>query len=119
MLNRRRWPSLVCLLILSAVAIYIWSPPWRSYPAITHPEADQLLRQLYTAGSSRDLERLSVTRQRFNKLLTDNAITAAEQAAFEKIFQRAESHSWDSAARECLRFAENQIGRVLPLKNRR
>lgn len=119
MLNRRLWLNSILLVVLSGVAIYVWSPRWRSFPAISHPEADRLLRQLYTACSARDAERLSVARERFNSLKNNKAITDAEQAAFEKIFKLAESQTWDVAARHCLNFAKDQIGRSRSEKHQR
>ncbi len=116
MWNRRSWLNSIFLVVLTGAAIYVWSPRWPSFPVITHPEADRLLRQLYTACSSRDMEKLSAARERFEILKNNNIVTVTEQSAFEKIFKWAERQFWNIAARDCLRFAEDQIGRARDIK---
>jgi hypothetical protein len=114
--ERRTSLTLATLVILGLIAVYLWMPRWPQYPVITHPEADLLVRQLYTACSSRDDQRLAAAGQRFQALVEGAAISPAERQAFERIFDMAKAGNWDIAAKASLRFAEDQVGRAKPFK---
>jgi hypothetical protein len=108
--QRTTW-TLLALFVLGGIAVYLWMPRLTYYPKVTHPEADKLMRQLYTACSSKDEQRLTAAEERFQKLIDAETISAAERGAFEKIFKMARAGSWEKAASDCLRFAQDQVSR--------
>ncbi|HMO13248.1 MAG TPA: hypothetical protein PKD64_01460 [Pirellulaceae bacterium] len=108
--QRTAW-TLLALVVLGGIAVYLWMPRLSLYPKVTHLEADKLMRQLYTACSSKDEQRLAAAHERFQKLIEADTISLAERKVFEKIFKTAQTGSWEKAATECLRFAQDQVYR--------
>lgn len=79
------------------------------HPEVTSAENLTLLRALYTACSSQNLERLDKVEKEINRTRSAGLLTDEELASFEAIIAEARGGEWDEAARESYRFAEAQV----------
>lgn len=106
--SRLRW-LLGVLTVTTLTVVVVWWPGCRTYPPASSPEALTLMKQLYTACNTRNLDRLTKTEQRANQLEQEGQLTAQERAAVQRIIDQAKAGDWDRAQRESLKYAEDQV----------
>jgi hypothetical protein len=110
-----KWGALA---LLAIALLVIWRPGCRYYPPVTSPEGMQLVKLLYAACNTRDQARLSMAEKQFADLVGQEKVTPREKTAFESIISLAKAGKWEEAERASFRFAEDQIGRGHPSKER-
>lgn len=80
-----------------------------SHPEVTSPEALQLIKLVYTAANTHNVDRLKACRERFNELVDSGKLSPAEQRSFESIIADAEQGDWETAQNQSLNFARSQL----------
>lgn len=100
--------------VLVVTILVIWRPGCRNYPPVTSPEGMQLIKLLYAACNTRELDRLERAEKEFAELVRQEKVTPREKASFESIFALARAGKWEQAEKAAFRFAEDQIGRGHP-----
>lgn len=113
----RRWWTAAAAVALSIVAVAIWWPGRRDYPAVTSREALYHLKLLHTACGARDERRLAEVEAGVERLSGDGTLTVAERAGFNSIIGLAKEGNWEQAQQAAFKFAQDQVGRGHPAPN--
>jgi hypothetical protein len=106
-----KWMMLAGLLLAAAL---VWRPGCRHYPQITSPQGMQLVKLLYTACNTRDLNRLESAEKQLAAIKLEGKISASEIVSFEAIIAQAKRGEWAQAEKASFRFIEDQVGRGHP-----
>ncbi len=96
----------VLIAILACIFIF---PGCRSQPRATSAESMDLIKQVYTACNTKNIERLDRAEAMLKTLIDQQLISGAEQVEFESILTQAREGKWDVAQRRALAFAEAQV----------
>ncbi|MCC6511329.1 MAG: hypothetical protein IT423_19665 [Pirellulaceae bacterium] len=81
----------------------------REHPQVTSRHSLDLIKQVYTACNTRNPERLTRCRQKYDQLVAQGELSDAEQASFQRILQSADSGDWPAAQSASLQFARDQV----------
>jgi hypothetical protein len=115
MTERIKYLLLVVLIIL---LIYLWGPRWRSYPAVTSPEALGLIKLMYNVASAEDRDAVKDVYLELADLKHRKLLSPAEIRSFDKILDLLHSEEFAAAAGASRQFAEDQLGRgQMPSRN--
>lgn len=100
----RSWKQLfiMCLLMCCLAGC-------REHPRVTSAESLEFIKQVYTACNTKNSERLTACRSKFDELISQGQLGPAEQESFRKILGMAEAGEWQEAERSSLQFARDQI----------
>jgi hypothetical protein len=91
---------MVCLVALA----WVWLPG-KTFPKLSSPESDRLVRLLSTACGRQNAEQLGEVKQELQSLDLPNA----ERQAFEEIIAIAERGQWREAHQASIKFAADQV----------
>ena len=103
-MNQSSLLKLGLLAVCVGALIWVWMPR-TTYPKVTSPESDRILRLLGTACGSQNEERLQNTKAEIAKL----QLPEAEQQAFARIISLAEAGRWEEAKQASIEMAEDQV----------
>ena len=103
-MNQTNFWKMGLLVFSIGLLIWIWMPR-ATYPKVSSPESDRILRMLGTACSSRSSERIENVKAEIAKL----NLPEAESKAFEQIIALADEGRWPEAQRASLLMAADQI----------
>lgn len=92
------------LVVAAGACLWLWLPR-TTYPRISSPESDQLMRQLATACGSQNAERLQVVKDELAKL----ELSETERQAFQRIIDMADQGRWREAQQASIQFAADQV----------
>lgn len=102
------WILGVAILSLSILGFVGWFMK-PHYPEVTSPDNLTLMRALYTACSSQNLERLDRVDRAVTKTYASGNMTQPERDSFAGIIAQARGGDWHAAAQASYRFAEDQV----------
>ena len=94
--------ALVCLLLISLAGC-------REYPRVTSRASLDLIKQVYTACNTANVERLAKCKEEIAELIASGELTPSEQQSFERIIALADAGQWQAASAESLQFAQDQV----------
>jgi hypothetical protein len=103
------WMIASAIAVLSIVAGCVWWANRPSYPEVSSSQSLMLMRALYTACSSQNLERLERVDRAVTEASESGEMTPPERDSFVVIITQARDGRWDEAARESYQFAESQV----------
>ncbi|MBM4073549.1 MAG: hypothetical protein FJ271_32200 [Planctomycetes bacterium] len=106
--SRFKW-LLVTLATLAVAVTVVWWPGCKQYPEVTSAESLSLMKLLYNACNTRDLDKLSRVEQGIDRLASEGKMSAGEQDAFRAIIAIAKQGDWQRAQERSLRFARDQV----------
>jgi hypothetical protein len=101
--------SAVAVLVIAVVVI--WWPGCHKYPAATSRESYVLMKALYTACNTKNVDSLSKIERWVDQAAREGKLGPAEQDAFAGIIGMAKNGQWQEATKETYRFSEDQVGR--------
>ncbi len=78
-------------------------------PRATSAESMDLIKQVYTACNTKNLERLDAAEVKLKLLVEQQLISTPEQEEFEAIVAIARERKWEESQRRALAFAEAQV----------
>ncbi len=84
--------------------VWVWMPR-ATYPKVTSPESDKILRLLGTACGSRSPERL----QNVKDVIAKTQLPPEELQAFEQIIALADDGRWEQAQQASRDMATDQV----------
>lgn len=90
----------VCVLAL----IWVWMPR-ATFPKVSSPDSDRILRLLSTACGSQNSDRLQSVKDELAKL----SLPEAESNAFQQIISLADAGRWKEAQTASLQMANDQV----------
>lgn len=104
----RTW-KVALLGIVCSLLLLIWWPGCRQYPEVTSPESLRLMKMLYAACNTRNVQRLDRTVGALDKLVREGKVTPAEKDSFSRIVETARQGRWEEAEKAAFRFAQDQV----------
>ncbi|MBX3423245.1 MAG: hypothetical protein KF752_16935 [Pirellulaceae bacterium] len=78
-------------------------------PLVQSPEALSLISQVYTACNTRNEKRIAICQTELDELIAVNKLSDVEQQAFRRILELARNGQWESAEKQALDFANDQV----------
>lgn len=96
--------------LLGIVALVVWWPGCRQYPAVTSPEGLQLIKLVYAACNTQEPARLQMAEERLAKGIQSGQISPREEQAFRTIIDLAKRQEWKQAEAAAFKFAQDQVG---------
>jgi hypothetical protein len=103
-MNQNQLLKLSLLTICVAALIWVWMPR-ATYPKISSPDSDRVLRLLSTACGSQSSERLQNVKDEIAKL----SLPDAERNAFQQIIALADEGRWKEAQAASIQMASDQV----------
>lgn len=101
--------SRVALGLCSALLALLTCSGCREHPRVTSRESLDLIKQVYTACNTRNVQRLDKCKADIAELSQSGQLTVAEKNSFERIMQLAEAGDWEKAQLKSLQFARDQV----------
>jgi hypothetical protein len=105
----RQRKLIAIMLVLALIAAYLWWPSFKTYPEVTSRESLQLMKLLYTACNTQDVNRLNKVEADLQKLVTAKKMTTTEQDAFTRNITLAKNGAWKDAEKASFKFAQDQV----------
>lgn len=79
------------------------------HPKATTRESLDLIKQVYTACNTKNIDRLTACEKRFAELRESGKLSDNEAASFQKAIGLAKDSKWQQAQDLALRFAQDQV----------
>lgn len=97
----------ILALMLLVVGVRWWLNR-KIYPPVTSGTSLVLIKQLYTACNTKNLQLLDKFEQRLAREQQAGQVTAEEASHFQEISSRARTGEWEAASQSAFRFARDQ-----------
>lgn len=81
----------------------------REHPRVTSRASLDLIKQVYTACNTQNIERLTKCKEEIAALVASGELSPAERESFEQIIALADSGDWQAASAKSLQFARDQV----------
>ena len=98
----RRASCVACLLVIGLFGC-------REHPRVTSRASLDLIKQVYTACNTQNVERLGKCKEEIAALMASGELSAPERESFQRIIALADAGDWQAAATESLQFARDQV----------
>ncbi len=101
------WPGFINAVL--GVLVMLMLVGCNTQPQATTAESMELIKQVYTACNTKNMERLEKAEAKLKTLVDQQVISEDERVEFESIIAQARAGQWEEAQSRALSFAEAQV----------
>jgi len=103
----KAWPGLTNAVL--GILVLLLLAGCNAQPRATTAASMELIKQVYTACNTRNMERVEKADAKLKTLVDQQLISEGERVEFESILSQARAGQWAEAQRRALSFAEAQV----------